>query len=131
MRSGRGRQPGAYKVDHLLDREAVGAHDRFGRTVAGGREQFERTATVRFGTTAGPWPRQYAMPWLGGGEGDRFVEAALSCPPRLRGLGVRWPSFGAAGAALASRAKTNAHGGYWGAAGGSASSCSSSSSTAL
>jgi hypothetical protein len=45
-------EPGAHKLDHLLDREAMGAHDRFGRTVAGGREQFERTAAVGLGAMA-------------------------------------------------------------------------------
>jgi len=70
-------------------RQSVRAHDRLGRAVVTRGEQFERAATVRFGTAAGHWPRQYAMPWLGEAKGIRFVEAELSRP--LRCLAVRRP----------------------------------------
>ena len=48
----RGSQPGTYKLDHLLDGEAVRDHDRFGRAIAGCGEQFERAAAVGPGAVA-------------------------------------------------------------------------------
>jgi hypothetical protein len=35
----RGREPGAHKLDHLLDREAVRHHQRLGAAVMAGGEQ--------------------------------------------------------------------------------------------
>jgi hypothetical protein len=43
---------GAYKLDHLLDGEAVRYHQRLSAAVAAGCEQFERTATVGPGAVA-------------------------------------------------------------------------------
>jgi hypothetical protein len=43
---GRTRESGAYEFDHLLDREAVREHHRFGAAVAAGGEQFERAAAA-------------------------------------------------------------------------------------
>src|SRR5262249_15921548 len=45
------------KINHLLDCEAVREYDRLGRTVAGGRERFERAAAVGLGgaTRAAKW----------------------------------------------------------------------------
>jgi hypothetical protein len=48
----RSRGPALSRVDHLLDCEAVGAHDRFGRTVAAAGEQLERAAAVGLGAAA-------------------------------------------------------------------------------
>jgi hypothetical protein len=39
-------QPGADDLDHLLDREPVREHHRFGAAVAAGGEQFERAAAA-------------------------------------------------------------------------------------
>jgi len=50
---GRGREPGAHKLDHLRDGEAVREHHRFGRAVARAREKFKGAKSVRFGTAAG------------------------------------------------------------------------------
>ena len=51
---GRGREPGADKLDHLLDREAVSAHNRFCASVAARSEQFERAALVGLGAKRSP-----------------------------------------------------------------------------
>ena len=42
----RGREPGAQKLDHLLDCEAVREQDRLGAAVAARRKQFERAALL-------------------------------------------------------------------------------------
>jgi hypothetical protein len=47
------REPGAHKLDHLLDREAVREHDRFGTAVWARGEQFECAAAIGLGETAG------------------------------------------------------------------------------
>jgi hypothetical protein len=52
---GRGQtsdRPGAHKLDHLRDREAVREHDRLGAAVGARGEQFERAAAIRFGAAA-------------------------------------------------------------------------------
>jgi hypothetical protein len=49
----RGREAGAYRLDHLLDREAVRDHQRLGAArSAAASEQLEGTATVRLGPAA-------------------------------------------------------------------------------
>jgi hypothetical protein len=42
----RGGESDAHKLDHLLDRKAMGEHHRLGAAVAAGGEQSERAAAV-------------------------------------------------------------------------------------
>ena len=45
----RARQASADQLDHLIDREAMGEHDRLGASVAGHGEQFEGASAVGLG----------------------------------------------------------------------------------
>src|SRR5262249_36155135 len=48
----RARQARMDQLDHLIDREAMGEHDRLGASVAGHGEQFERPTAIRLGAVA-------------------------------------------------------------------------------
>jgi len=74
-----GRESGADKLDHLRHRETMRQHSRLGAAVAAGGEQFERAA-IGLGAAAGHWPRQYAMPWLGGAKEGGLDRASLRPP---------------------------------------------------
>jgi hypothetical protein len=58
---GRG-EPSAHKLNHLLDPEAMGDHDRLGAAVPAGGEQFERAAAVGLGGWAASAGRGHG--WL-------------------------------------------------------------------
>jgi hypothetical protein len=47
-------EPGAHQLDHLRNREAVRAHDRFRAALApAAREQLERASAIGLGTAMG------------------------------------------------------------------------------